>query len=229
MARLLRTLLIVHVPLLALFAFFREVEPGLWIPLVAVPAILVGASSAVGSERFRAALISLGFVWCSWLLIFWSGGAIEAHFHALIVLGLIGLYRDWAALALTFAASATLHVGVGLIDPVLIYNNPAAVASPVAWGFVQIVALIGAAAVPIFSWRGTREAEDVSAEIAGEVVREHAEVQRQREVAAVYATVARRSQTLLERQLDLIEKLEQDERDPTRCRTCSAWTTWRRG
>ena len=213
--RLLRTLLLVHVPLLAIFAYFREVDTVVWAPLVAVPALLVLAASTVGSERFRAALISIGFVWCSWLLIFWSGGAIEAHFHALIVIGLVGLYRDWLALGLAVAAQLVLQLVVGNVDPTLIYNHQAAVNAPFAWSFVHVCAVLGAAAVPVFSWRGTRQAEDVSAERASEATAQKAEARRQREVSKVYATVARRSQTLLERQLDLIEKLEQDEKDPS--------------
>ncbi|WP_341253130.1 sensor histidine kinase [Euzebya pacifica] len=213
--RLLRTLLLVHVPLLAMFAYFREVDTAVWAPLVAVPALLVLAASTVGSERFRAALISIGFVWCSWLLVFWSGGAIEAHFHALIVIGLVGLYRDWLALGIAVVAQLVLQLVVGNVDPTLIYNHEAAVNAPFAWSFVHVCAVLGAAAVPVFSWRGTREAEDVSAERASEATAQKAEVRRQREVSKVYATVARRSQTLLERQLDLIEKLEQDEKDPS--------------
>ena len=213
--RLLRTLLLVHVPLLAIFAYFREVDTVVWAPLVAVPALLVLAASTVGSERFRAALISIGFVWCSWLLVFWSGGAIEAHFHALIVIGLVGLYRDWLALGLAVAAQLVLQLVVGNVDPTLIYNHEAAVNAPFAWSFVHVCAVLGAAAVPVFSWRGTRQAEDVSAERASEATAQKAEARRQREVSKVYATVARRSQTLLERQLDLIEKLEQDEKDPS--------------
>ena len=212
--RLLRLLLILHVPLLAAFAYFREVPTAEWVPAVVLPAALVLVTSLMGSERYRAALTALGFTWCSWLLVVWSGGAIEAHFHGLVVIGLIGLYRDPLALGVAVIALALLPLGLGPIAPEKVYSHAAGRSAPLVWGFIHLVAIIGAAAVPLFSWRGTREAEDDSAERATEALKERAEMQRQQEVSAVYATVARRSQTLLERQLDLIDKLESDESDP---------------
>ena len=212
--RLLRLLLLIHVPALALFAYFREVPTSEWMPAALVPAALALVSSMIGTERYRAALMAFGFTWCSWLLVAWSGGAIEAHFHGLVVIGLIGLYRDALALVVGVVALLLLHLGLGVADPTRVYSHTAAQESPLVWAFIHSIAVLGAAAVPIFSWRGTRQAEDDSAERATEALRERADVERQQEVAAVYATVARRSQTLLERQLDLIDKLESDESDP---------------
>ncbi|WP_370323990.1 ATP-binding protein [Euzebya sp.] len=212
--RLLRLLLAVHVPLLLLFAVFREVELGTALLGVAVPTALVAAASAVGGPRVRAGLVAAGLASCSWLLVIWSGGAIEAHFHGLIAIGLVALYRDWIAVAIVATAQAALHLVVAQLAPDVVYNHPAAIESPAVWAFVHVVAVAGAVAIPIFSWRGSRAGEVQSASRASSEVREAAEAQRQRELASVYATVARRSQAMIERQLDVIEQLEAAEQDP---------------
>jgi len=43
---------------------------------------------------------------------------------------------------------------------------------------------------------------------------------------AMFINLSRRSQSLIERQLSLIDSLEQSEQDPAGCPACSGWTTW---
>ena len=42
----------------------------------------------------------------------------------------------------------------------------------------------------------------------------------------MFTNLARRSQTLIDRQLELIDDLERNETDPDTLRPCSASTTW---
>ncbi|MEE8602741.1 ATP-binding protein [Euzebya tangerina] len=211
--RLLRFLLVLDAVALGLFAFFREVDTIELLGFVAVPLALVGAASLVGSDRFRSALVAIGFSWCSWLIVVWSGGAIEAHFHGLVVIGLVALYQDGPPVVLVAVGQILLH-GLGLVDPPLVYNHQAAIDAPAVWGFIHVIAILGAVSVPVFVWRGSRDRAQAYASRASSKAFAVADARRRKELAQVYATVARRSQSLLERQIGVIEELQQHEQDP---------------
>jgi signal transduction histidine kinase len=110
-----------------------------------------------GPRKVCAGLVSLGLLSCSALLVYFSGGYIEAHFHFFIVIVILGLYEDWLpfALALVFVE---LHHGIaGAIDPSAVYNHPAAQESPWLWAAVHEVGIAAAAVLSIGTWKLNEE------------------------------------------------------------------------
>jgi signal transduction histidine kinase len=122
-----------------------------------VPGALALAAQAPGPRKLRAGLVSFGLLSCSALLVHFSGGYIEAHFHFFIVVVIIGLYEDWLPFGLAFAY-VVLHHGVGgTIDPGSIYNHPDAQAHPWRWAAIHGAAISLAGALSIGAWKLNEE------------------------------------------------------------------------
>jgi signal transduction histidine kinase len=128
------------------------VEGGLIPGTLAVAALLIP-----GPRKVCAGLVSLGLLSCSALLVYFSGGYIEAHFHFFIVIVIIGLYEDWLpfGLALVFVQ---LHHGIaGAIDPSAVYNHPAAQEHPWLWAAIHEAGISVAAVLSIGAWKINEE------------------------------------------------------------------------
>jgi hypothetical protein len=99
-----------------------------------------------GPRELCAGLVSLGLLSCSALLVYFSGGYIEAHFHFFIVIVILGLYEDWLPFALALVFVELHHGIVGVIDPSAVYNHPSGQEHPWLWAAIHEVG-IGTAAV----------------------------------------------------------------------------------
>src|SRR5262245_56013073 len=89
-------LLWAHVLGLAVFAILAGAEPRHAFAesgAVAVFALLAGFERM--GRRFAAAMACLGLLTSSALLVHFSGGYIEMHFHFFVMVGLMALYQDW--------------------------------------------------------------------------------------------------------------------------------------
>ena len=70
---------------------------------VGAPALFAAlAMAASGNRRLASAMVSMGLVTCSAMLVHISGGVIEAHFHFFVVIALLALYEDWLPFLLAF-------------------------------------------------------------------------------------------------------------------------------
>ncbi|MDH5668125.1 MAG: PAS domain S-box protein [Nitrospira sp.] len=114
-------------------------------------ALLAGAGWL--SRRVSAVFVGGGLVLSSSLLVHFSGGYIEAHFHYFVVLFLLMLYQDWAPF-LTATVLVILHHGVvGSLLPQSVYNHPDALAHPWKWSVMHGLFFGAAAVVCIAIWR----------------------------------------------------------------------------
>jgi signal transduction histidine kinase len=116
-------------------------------------ALAVMALVSHGPRKLRAGLVTVGLLTSSALLVHFSGGYIEAHFHFFLVIILIGLYEDWLPFGLALAY-VVLHHGVGgMIDPASVYNHPAAQHHPWLWASIHGAAISLAAVFSIGAWK----------------------------------------------------------------------------
>jgi signal transduction histidine kinase len=157
--RFLVALLVAHALALPIFgvamgfSVMRSVLAGALLPgTLALAGLLIP-----GPRKVCAGLVSLGLLSCSALLVYFSGGYIEAHFHFFIVIVILGLYEDWLpfGLALVFVQ---LHHGIGgTIDPSWLYNHPAAQEHPWRWAAIHEAAIGMAAVLSIGTWKLNEE------------------------------------------------------------------------
>ena len=156
----LLTLLWIHVVGLIAFALARGY------PLLhsllegsAVAAFAVLAMVFHGNRRAASAMVSLGLITSSAVLVHVWGGVIEAHFHFFVVLILLTLYEDWLPFILA-ALYVLVHHGVmGALDPSAVYNHQDAIDHPWRWAAIHAAFIVAAGAGAVIAWRLNEDVE----------------------------------------------------------------------
>jgi PAS domain S-box-containing protein/diguanylate cyclase (GGDEF)-like protein len=130
------------------YGVFHSLQEGMALAAIA------GLASLAGSRRrLASALVAVGFVSSSAVLVHLSGGVIEAHFHFFVVIALLTLYEDWLPLLLA-AAYVVLHHGLtGAIDPDSVYNHAGAIAHPWKWAAIHAGFVTAAGVASVTTWR----------------------------------------------------------------------------
>jgi methyl-accepting chemotaxis protein len=126
----------------------------------------------------KAVLVSLALVTCSALLVHFTGGLIESHFHFFVVLPLISLYRDWRPMAVALLYVLVHHSIAGVIAPESVFNHPAAIANPILWAVIHASYVLMLMAVILAYWRFSENLEGALAREEG--LRIHAEEEKLR-------------------------------------------------
>jgi predicted signal transduction protein with EAL and GGDEF domain len=151
--RVVLLLLVAHVPIIVLFAAVRgyPASHGL-IDASPVAVLAVAAAGLRTGRRSQAVCSSLGLLASSAVLVHLSGGAIEAHFHFFVVLGLLTLYQDWAPFLLAIVGVFLEHGVVGVLAPTTVYNHPAAIAHPWRWAVIHGLFVLAVSACNVAAW-----------------------------------------------------------------------------
>jgi hypothetical protein len=143
--RTLSYLLRAHIVVIFCFALIR----GYSLMDALLYAGLIGVIAALGStdprrRKFVSAMIALGLVTCSAVLVSLSGGVTEMHFHFFVIVGILTLYQDWLPFLLAIGFVVVHHVVLGFIDPdrlvlsIGVWGNAAVL---VLWGVTRTVGL----------------------------------------------------------------------------------------
>jgi PAS domain S-box-containing protein len=125
-----------------------------------------GAVAALGavaawprlSLRWRSSFAALACVTASAVLVQFSGGYIEAHFHFFVMVALITLYQDWVPFLIAVAYVAVDHGVVGTLAPNWVYNHPHALANPWEWAAIHAAMVLAQAAALLAFWSGAEKA-----------------------------------------------------------------------
>jgi PAS domain S-box-containing protein/diguanylate cyclase (GGDEF)-like protein len=120
----------------------------------AVIAAIAGLALLAGSRRrLASALVAVGLVSSSAILVHLSEGVIEAHFHFFVVIVLLTLYEDWLPLLLA-AAYVVLHHGLtGALAPDSVYNHAGAIEHPWRWAAIHAGFVTAAGVASVATWR----------------------------------------------------------------------------
>jgi hypothetical protein len=119
-----------------------------------IPALLAAlATMDRFPRRSRSCAVSMGLLTCSAMLVHFTHGLIEAHFHFFVMIPLMALYEDWAPFGLAFGYVLLHHGIAGAIDPKTVYNHPSAVHHPWRWAAIHATFVAGAAFASVLSWR----------------------------------------------------------------------------
>jgi signal transduction histidine kinase len=186
--RALLTALWIHVPALFVFGLANHktvrhmlFEAGI---VAAIAATVTFLPIVKANRDASTALVSIGLLTCSAILIHLSGGFIELHFHFFVVVVALTLYEDWVPF-LVAAAYVALHHGImGTIDPKSVYNHPAAQTHPWRWALIHAGFIAAAGAAAVCAWRlneDIREEHQVALERAIQAERAQAAAVRELE------------------------------------------------
>jgi signal transduction histidine kinase len=215
--RILRALLLMHVPVLFAWGLVYGVGAPHAAAEVAAPIACWLAAGQVRNRRFAAFFVTAGLVWCSSVIVHLSGGSIEAHFHFFIVIPFITLYQDWPPFLWAVSFTVLSH-GIGSwLRPDLMFNHQDAIARPWTWSLVHGVAVAFASVGAVTFWRAAeleqRRASAVASDLAAATEHSTAREASHRTFSDLLVTLARRNQNLIERQLEMLDHYERDERD----------------
>jgi signal transduction histidine kinase len=208
----LQALLLLHLP--CLFVFGVLMGRGAWDTLVvlSVPATCLVLGHLIRHRRTASVLITAGLTYCSAVLVSFSNGSIEGHFHFFIMIGFIALYQDWVPFLWNVVFTVLSH-GVGsAVRTDLIFNHPAGQTSPWVWSAIHGVAVLAACCGVILFWETTEREQRKTLTLTKQLA--DAEINRRRFTSDLLVNLARRNQSLLYRQLGLINQLEDQEEDP---------------
>jgi PAS domain S-box-containing protein/diguanylate cyclase (GGDEF)-like protein len=117
-------------------------------------AAIGGLALLVGRRRrVAAALVSLGLITSSALLVHIWDGVIEGHFHFFVMIMVLSLYEDWFPFLLAAAYVVVHHGLTGALDPGGVYNHSDAIAHPWKWAAIHGLFVTGAGIASIAAWR----------------------------------------------------------------------------
>lgn len=200
-------------PALLVFGFAVGDGPVLTCGVALVPAVTALGGWITREHRTAGSLfVSAGLSASSAGLVILSGGYIEAHFAFFVIIGFLALYQNWVPFVFNIAFTTLSHGLGSLLIPTLIFNHHMGQMSPWLWSSIHGVAvLLACIGVSIFC-RITEDEQRKRAELARELAA--AEIKQQEFTSDLLLNLARRNQSMFHRQLDIINDLEERERDP---------------
>ncbi|MDD7964867.1 sensor histidine kinase [Actinomycetospora lemnae] len=210
--RFLLIVLLVVAPSLAVFGLAVGAS-GLVTALIAlIPLAAAAGGWFVPGRHAGSLVVTAGLTASCAGLVILSGGYIEAHFSFFVIIGFLTLYQYWVPFVFNIVFTTLSH-GLGtLLVPTLMFNHHAAQHSPWVWslihGFAVLLACIG---VAIFC-KITEDEQRRRGALTKEL--HDARVRQQEFTSELLLNLARRNQSMFHRQLDIINDLEERERDP---------------
>jgi signal transduction histidine kinase len=208
----LQALLLLHLPLLFAFGVWRGRTVWDTLVVLSVPATCLVMGRLITQRRVASVFITAGLTYCSAVLVSFSGGSIEAHFHFFIMIGFIALYQDWVPFLWNVVFTVLSH-GIGsALRTDLIFTHPAGQTSPWVWSAIHGIAVLAACCGVVIFWETTEREQRKTLDLTRQLA--DAEITRRRFTSDLLVNLARRNQSLLYRQLGLINQLEDQEEDP---------------
>jgi len=208
----LQWVLFVHLPGLFLFGLALHHRPQTTVLTLVPPLVCLLLGRLVPHRRLGSLFITAGLVYCSAALVALSRGSIEAHFHFFIVIGFIALYQDWLPFLWNIVFTVMSHGLGSALSRDLIFDHKAGQASPWVWSGIHGLAVLAACIGVVVFWRTTEQEQEKSLGLTRKLA--EAEIARRKFASDMLVNLARRNQSLLYRQLDIINQLEDQERDP---------------
>ncbi len=208
-----------HIPPLFLFGVWQGYGVAHSAIEVTTPAVCLVFARLARNRRLAAFFVTAGLVFCSSVLVHLSGGMIEAHFHFFILIGLIALYQDWVPFLWNVIFTVLSHGLGSTIAADLMFNHSAGQNRPWSWAAIHGVSVLAGCVGVIIFWKNTeleqRRSNRLAAELAAsELAAVQAQATHQQSISELFVNLARRNQSLLDRQLALISELEQHENKP---------------
>ena len=175
--RALRLVLWLHLPLLVVITLVNQgasfiEEPahdvaGMaghgapWLVWTMIAVVLLSAMAAgiTRTRRASAMAVSIGLLSAAAALVHAGGGMTDLHFHFFVVVGLVSLYQDWAALVVAVLLVAVHHFVAATVAPTMLFSSPHAQAHPYRYVFLHAGFVVAMCATQIAYWRFARTAE----------------------------------------------------------------------
>lgn len=111
------------------------------------------AAESTFSQQIRTTLATVGLVLSSMILVYFSGGNIEAHFHFFVLIPFVALYQEWHQFLIYFLLVIGHHAVLGSFAPTTVFSHSEAMAHPVWWTFIHGSGIMAESIGLFFYWR----------------------------------------------------------------------------
>ena len=118
-----------------------------------VAACAAGASLKKLGAPGREAVATFGLVISSAILVHFSDGLIEMHFHFFVMVAVVTLYQSWTPFLLAIGFVVLHHGTVGVLDSSAVYNHVEAIEDPWTWALIHGLFIAGASAAGLTAWK----------------------------------------------------------------------------
>jgi signal transduction histidine kinase len=207
----LQWVLLLHIPVLFPFGLVTHHSVGLTALVLAPLPLCLLAGRYITHRRTASLFITAGLVWCSAVMVGFSRGSIEAHFHFFVMIGFIALYQDWTPFLWNIVFVVISHGLGSAFQKNLIFNHSTGRWGPWLWSGIHGLAVLVACAGVVIFWKTTEEEQQKTLDLTKQLA--DAEIARREFASDMLVNLARRNQSLLHRQLDIINQLEEHEHD----------------
>jgi serine phosphatase RsbU (regulator of sigma subunit)/anti-sigma regulatory factor (Ser/Thr protein kinase) len=154
-------LLWAHAAVIPVYGLLRDVSPlHIAVESLVLPIAAGFASWPRLSRRQRTLAASSGLLTASAILVHFSGGLIEMHFHFFVMVAVVSLYQDWMPFLAAVAYVFVHHAVLGSVDPESVFNHPAAVNHPWRWAGIHALFIAGISLACLVTWRLNEEMMD---------------------------------------------------------------------
>ena len=152
----------IHVPLVTAVGFATGGGSHVLLESSAIAVLAFVASSGVGTRTIRSMSTTVGLMTSSALLVHFSGGLIEMHFHFFIMVAAVALYQSWVPFLIAILYVLTHHGVVGTLFPEDVFNHASAIEQPWKWAGVHALFVAAASAVGLVAWRLNESAQEAA-------------------------------------------------------------------
>jgi diguanylate cyclase (GGDEF)-like protein len=121
-------------------------------------------------KTLRSALAAGGLMVISAALVHLSDGYIEAHFHFFVMIPIVALYEAWVPFAVAVGVVLVHHGVMGVTDPAMLYNHPAALAHPWVWAGIHTGAIGLACVGAVVNWKAQERLREGEADLTAQLV-----------------------------------------------------------
>jgi len=208
-----------HLPALFLFGVVQGYSVATAALEMITPTACLALALTVRNRRTASFFATAGLVFCSSVLVHFSGGMIEAHFHFFILIGIIALYQDWVPFAWNAVFTTLSHGLASGMSPDSMFNHYAGQNKPWLWATIHGVSVLAGCVGVVVFWKSNETVQIRNSKLlvdlgASEIAAAQAESRQRQTMSDLLVNLARRNQSLLNRQLSLIAELEGREREP---------------
>ncbi|MES3161461.1 MAG: methyl-accepting chemotaxis protein [Halorubrum sp.] len=194
--RIMLVISALHVPFLVGLGLLEGPEPisGATLPAIATTELVlwVGAVAALTAvaalpmlpRRARAGAVALALTWASTVLVSFSGGFIEAHFHYFVAVVWLAVYEDWVPLAIGVAVVAGTHQLFSLLEMGMMFNHEPAMQNHGFWANVHAVFVLAGVLGVLQLWSSIESSRRDVEEKLDLVAEQKAEIQDVEEAKA---------------------------------------------
>ena len=148
-----------HVPALLAFALLTGKTLGhALFEIVPIATFALAAGMPRFGRRGRSAMVCLGLLTSSAVLVHLWDGRTEAHFHFFVMVTLLAIYEEWFPYGLAFLYVLVHHGAMGALDAASVFDHPDAQANPWRWAGVHALFISALGAVNLVSWRLNEDA-----------------------------------------------------------------------